>query len=92
LIRTSGLPEPAAWPSLGLTGTDLSRALLRGSDLREPNVSGVNPIEARWIANETLEQEASSLEGVTMPNGQKYEDWLNASSSMEFSGVSTILS
>jgi hypothetical protein len=28
------------------------------------------------IANEELEQQAKSLQGATMPSGQKYEDWL----------------
>jgi hypothetical protein len=28
------------------------------------------------VANEQLERQAYSLKGVTMPDGQKYEDWL----------------
>jgi hypothetical protein len=32
----------------------------------------------KWqlITNEELEQQAASLEGATVPDGQKYEDWL----------------
>jgi len=33
---------------------------------------------AEGFTNEEIEQEASSLEGATMPNGQKYEDWLKS--------------
>jgi len=28
------------------------------------------------ITNEALEHQAKSLAGTTMPNGEKYEDWL----------------
>jgi hypothetical protein len=28
------------------------------------------------MTHEELEQRAKSLKGATMPNGQKYEDWL----------------
>jgi hypothetical protein len=33
---------------------------------------------AEGITPEHLEQQAKSLEGAIMPNGQKYEDWLKA--------------
>jgi len=52
-------------PIISLRGADLSGADLSGADL-----GGF----ARGVANE-LEQEAETLEGATMPNGQKYEDW-----------------
>jgi uncharacterized protein YjbI with pentapeptide repeats len=74
-----------------LSGADLSGALLdevdlSGADLSDANLSdayentfknGATEGEAdrHLIANEKLEQQASSLEGATMPNGQKYEDW-----------------
>jgi hypothetical protein len=32
--------------------------------------------EVTGITEEQLEQQADTLEGATMPNGQKYEDWL----------------
>ena len=31
---------------------------------------------ATGITNEELEQQAKSLKGAIMPDGQKYEDWL----------------
>jgi hypothetical protein len=33
--------------------------------------------DAVGITPEKLRAEAKSLENATMPNGQKYEDWLN---------------
>ena len=69
-----------------LSGADLSyarldEANLRGADLREAdlrraNLSMANLSETEGIANEELDQQAKSLKGATMPNGQKYEDWL----------------
>ena len=67
-----------------LRGADLSDAILSdadlrgadlGADLSEANLSG-----AEGITNEELEQQAYSLEGATMPNGQKYEDWIKSKS------------
>src|SRR3712207_7773815 len=40
---------------------------------RSANLGG-----ADGITNEELEQQALSLEGADMPNGQKYEDWLKS--------------
>jgi uncharacterized protein YjbI with pentapeptide repeats len=57
-----------------LSGADLSGAYLRGAELK-----GANLNNAQGITNEELEQRAASLEGATMPNGQKYEDWLKGS-------------
>jgi uncharacterized protein YjbI with pentapeptide repeats len=54
-----------------LTGANLGGVDLREADLREADLSG-----ATGVTNEDLEQQARSLEGATMPNGQKYEDWL----------------
>jgi len=50
-----------------LAQADLCEADFRGADLS--NVSGVTA--------DQLDQQAKSLKGATMPNGQKYEDWLN---------------
>ena len=52
---------------------NLSGADLRGASLRMADLSG-----AKGITNEELEQQAGSLKGATMPNGQKYEDWLKS--------------
>jgi hypothetical protein len=53
-------------PTLDLSGADLS-----GADLSEADLSG-----AEGFSNEELDQQAASLEGATMPNGQKYDDWV----------------
>jgi hypothetical protein len=57
----------------GLLKTDLSGTNLSGAKLSTANLCG-----AVGITNEELEQRAASLEGATMPNGQKYEDWLKS--------------
>jgi Pentapeptide repeats (8 copies) len=74
-----------------LKRADLSPALLRGADLSHAKLSNANLRGAilsdaylgyaylgyaRGVTNEGLEQQAKSLEGATMPNGQKYEEWL----------------
>jgi len=64
-----------------LRDADLREADLRGADLRGAKLDAADLSEAdlssaRGIGNEELEQQAKSLEGATMPNGQKYEDWL----------------
>jgi multidrug efflux pump subunit AcrA (membrane-fusion protein) len=53
-----------------LSDANLFIADLVGADLSDANLEGARATE------EQLEQ-AKSLEGATMPNGQKYEDWLN---------------
>jgi hypothetical protein len=35
------------------------------------------------VTNEELEQQADSLEGTTMPDGQKHEDWLKSKNRQE---------
>jgi uncharacterized protein YjbI with pentapeptide repeats len=55
-----------------LGGADLSDAILSGAYLSRANLS-----EARGWTEEQL-RSAESLEGATMPNGQKYEDWLKS--------------
>jgi hypothetical protein len=63
-------------PAVSLDGADLSGVVLSGVDLSDANLSGANLSDAQAITNEELEQQVSTLEGATMPNGQKYEDWL----------------
>jgi hypothetical protein len=63
-------------PIISLMGSDLSEANLLFADLSEADLSGANLRRARGVTNEELEQPAASLEGATMPDGQKYEDWL----------------
>jgi uncharacterized protein YjbI with pentapeptide repeats len=52
-----------------LSGTNLSEADLFRADLSEADLSG-----ARGWTDDQVE----SLEGATMPNGQKYEDWIKS--------------
>jgi hypothetical protein len=61
-----------------LTGADLSDSNFVGADLTGADLEG-----ARGVTNEELEQQAASLEGATMPDGQKYEDWLLSQGSGE---------
>jgi hypothetical protein len=46
---------------------------LKGANLNYADLEG-----AKGITTEELERQAYSLEGATMPSGQKFEDWLNA--------------
>jgi uncharacterized protein YjbI with pentapeptide repeats len=59
-----------------LRDADLSYTFLSGADLSNANLNDANLNAASGITNEELEQQAASLEGATMPDGQKYEDWL----------------
>jgi uncharacterized protein YjbI with pentapeptide repeats len=57
-----------------LMGADLSKANLFRAALSEADLSEAKLVDAQgWTAEQLL---AASLEGATMPNGQKYEDWL----------------
>jgi uncharacterized protein YjbI with pentapeptide repeats len=69
-----------------LKGANLKSAFFKGADLSEANLDNAN-MEGAYLkdadlsgATLTQEQLASceSLEGATMPNGQKYEDWLKS--------------
>ena len=55
----------------------LSRAKLHRSDLREADLSGAKGWTKEQLA------EAKFLNGATMPNGQKYEEWLKSKGSGE---------
>jgi uncharacterized protein YjbI with pentapeptide repeats len=61
-----------------LIGADLSRAVLDNANLSNAVLDNANLGGADGITNEELEQQALSLEGTDMPNGQKYEDWLKS--------------
>jgi uncharacterized protein YjbI with pentapeptide repeats len=61
-----------------LIGADLSRAVLDNANLSNAVLDNANLGGADGITNEELEQQALSLEGADMPNGQKYEDWLKS--------------
>jgi hypothetical protein len=62
--------------AVALVGADLSGAKLHDADLSGADLSGANFTDAEGVTNEELELQADSLKGATMPNGQKYEDWL----------------
>ena len=66
-----------------LSGVDLSNANLRSvglppRGLPDADLSGANlrGADTFFVSSKQLAQQAKSLEGATMPNGQKYEDWL----------------
>jgi hypothetical protein len=69
-----------------LSKADLREADLRGAHLQEANLEGAHKYwlttgwrqrrERQPMTAAELEQQAKSLEGATMPNGQKYEHWL----------------
>jgi len=61
----------AALYRANLSGADLSGVNLSNAWLRKADLSG-----SKGITNDELAQQATSLEGATMPNGQSYEDWL----------------
>jgi hypothetical protein len=63
----------AALYRANLSGADLSGVNLSNAWLREADLSG-----SKGITNDELAQQATSLEGATMPDGQKYEDWLKS--------------
>ena len=54
----------------------LSRAILHGAYLEDADLRGADLRDVQGVTDEELDQQAKSLEGATMPNGQKYEDWL----------------
>jgi hypothetical protein len=64
-----------------LNRANLSEADLSGADFRDADLGGANLSEADLtnakISEEQLRQ-AKSLKGATMPNGQKYEEWLKS--------------
>jgi uncharacterized protein YjbI with pentapeptide repeats len=61
-----------------LGNAKLYQADLTGAKLRDPDLSGANLFLVEGVTNEDLEQQAASLKGATMPNGQKYEEWLKS--------------
>jgi uncharacterized protein YjbI with pentapeptide repeats len=72
-IVTANLSGADLWDA-DLSGANLWNADLSGADLSDANLRG-----ARGLTDEQITA-AESLEGATMPNGQKYEDWLKSKS------------
>jgi Pentapeptide repeats (8 copies) len=61
----------------------LGEANLRGAYMSGCYMSGAYLENAKGVTNEELEQWAYSLEGATMPDGLKYEDWLKSKGKRE---------
>jgi hypothetical protein len=59
-----------------LQDTALQGVDLRGADLKDADLRGADLSGAEGITNEQLAAQTKFLQGTTMPNGQKYEDWL----------------
>jgi uncharacterized protein YjbI with pentapeptide repeats len=74
-LRGSNLKK-AQLDSADLLAANLSKADLSEADLTSTILADADLSGAIGITNEELAQRADSLKGATMPNGQKYEDWL----------------
>ena len=61
-----------------LIGANLSDAILDNANLNRAVLENANLSGAEGITNAELDQQAVSLVGADMPNGQKYEDWLKS--------------
>jgi uncharacterized protein YjbI with pentapeptide repeats len=70
------LKAPKALKDTNLSGATLREAQFYNAWLNGVNLSGADLKGAKGIPNEELEQQAFSLKGATMPDGQKYEEWL----------------
>jgi hypothetical protein len=76
--------EDTALDGVVLRKAVLRRANLTGADLKDADLTGAN-LSGAIVTKEQLEA-AKSLEGATMPNGQKYEDWLKDKKAREEGG------
>ena len=75
-----------SWSGVDLSGTDLRGANLRDAELTEANfdsanLEGANFSGATGITKEQLIEQAWSLEGAILPEGQEYQDWLTGKES-----------
>ena len=75
--------EGGRGPIISLLGADLSGAFLNETDLSFADLR-----DAKGITEEQLEEQAKTLENATMPDGQKYEDWLKSKGRTEGGGNS----
>jgi uncharacterized protein YjbI with pentapeptide repeats len=85
-LRTANLEEAdlseADLSEADLSGADLSKANLIGAYLSGANLSGAEMSETVGLTDEQIAA-AKSLEGATMPNGQKYEEWIKSTDRVE---------
>ena len=51
---------------------------MRPSWNRATNLTEADLTYAMGVTNEELQQQAASPEGATMPDGQKYEEWVES--------------
>ncbi len=65
-----------------LRGARLDKVNLSGANLAKADLSGADLSDARGLTEVQLTK-AESLEGATMPDSQKYEDWLKSKGSGE---------
>ena len=85
-LRGAGLSE-ASLSKADLGGADLVEADLGGADLGGADLRGADLTDAE-VNVELVRQvlDSCSLESATLPNGQKYEDWLNDNEAREEGG------
>jgi uncharacterized protein YjbI with pentapeptide repeats len=77
ILRNAALQD-ANLSNAILQGADLRGATLFGADFSGADLSKANLKDARGISHQTIAlQGPSLLTGATMPNGKKYEDWVN---------------
>ena len=79
-VRAADLRE-ADLSGADLTNATLLGANLRGADLTNTDLTNTDLTNADLTDAQVTEEQleaAKSLEGATMPNGQKYEDWLKS--------------
>jgi len=80
-LRNANLEEAILFAA-NLHGADLSWANLQGAYLQAnfdgANLERANLRESKYISPKQLEQSDASLTEATMPNGQKYEEWVKA--------------
>jgi uncharacterized protein YjbI with pentapeptide repeats len=76
-LRSAALQD-ADLSSAVLQNANLANADLTNTNLRDANLSDANLSEATGWTMEQLTT-ARSLERATMPNGQKYEEWIKSS-------------
>jgi hypothetical protein len=69
-------PAPEWWMETKRTDcVDLRDANLSGADLTYADLSGAN-LTGADVTEERLDEQANSLLGARMPNGQQYEEWV----------------
>jgi uncharacterized protein YjbI with pentapeptide repeats len=80
-LSNANLREAYLWganlSNANLNGANLQEAVLYGVDFMGAELKGADLHRAISVDEDNLAQ-AKSLQGATMPNGQKYEDWRKA--------------